>query len=351
MPDATVEAVPLADGRPGTTEALAERDDVVVLSGATLAPAPTERARAVVYGTSRPLGALLASALDTDARTVLIALGNAPGADTAWADGGAGLLVGLAEGLGIPVPAPARLCSGASGLRGVTAEDLPDLGALRQALAGRDIRAASHAPEALLGLGGLAGSLAPDVVDAAVSQDLERALGDLVQAIASQRSGTLVGRDLLGGAGARTSSARAVADHARELGALRGGAAGGGVALMLAALGVPLVPAARAVAELADLPARTAAADLVVVVMPRLDGGESHDGVLPVVADGAIERVVPVVVLAGTSLSGRREWSGLGVAAVHETGWSTVTDLLDDDGIVRDEAAERIARVARTWRF
>lgn len=351
VPDATVETVPLADGRPGTAEALATHPDAVVLSGATLAPAASERPGAVVRGSSRAFGALLASALDSDARTLLLALGNAPGADTGWADGGAGLLVGLAEGVGIPVPQAERLCAGTTGLRGVTADDLPDLGALRRALAGRDIRAAHHAPDALLGLGGLAGSLAPDVVDAATSQDIERALGDLVQAIASQRAGTLVGRDLLGGASTAASNARAVADHARELGAIRGGAAGGGAALMLAALGVPLVPAARAIADLVDLPAHTVDADLVAVIVPRLDGGESHDGVLPVVADEAMSRAVPVVVLAGTSLSGRREWSALGVAAVHETGWTSAAELLDDDGGLRDDAAERVARVARTWRF
>ncbi|MBD9700231.1 glycerate kinase [Flavimobilis sp. GY10621] len=347
----SVDVLPLADGRSGTAEALAGVRDVVVLSDATLVAPGTDRADAVRNGSSRPLGTLLASALTTDARTVLVALGADAGTGTAWADGGAGMLVGLADGLGVPVPDSSRLVAGGAALRGVTADDLPDLGALRRALAGRDVRVAHRAPDALLGLGGLAGGLVPDVLDAVAAQDLERALGDLVHAIAGARAGTLVGRDLLGAATTSTTSARAISDHARELGALRGGAAGGGAALALAALGVPLAPAAPLVADLVGVTSAVAQADLVVVVVPVLDGDESHDGVLPAVADAALDAAVPVVVLAGTSLSGRREWSALGVAAVHETGWAVPDDVLDADGAVADEAAERVARIARTWRL
>ncbi len=346
-----VDVLPLADGRSGTAEALAGVRDVVVLSDATLVAPGTDRADAVRNGSSRPLGTLLASALTTDARTVLVALGADAGTGTAWADGGAGVLVGLADGLGVPVPDSSRLVAGGAALRGVTADDLPDLGVLRRALAGRDVRVAHRAPDALLGLGGLAGGLVPDVLDAAAAQDLERALGDLVHAIAGARAGTLVGRDLLGAATSSTTSARAISDHARELGALRGGGAGGGAALALAALGVPLAPAAPLIADLVDVTSAVAQADLVVVVVPVLDGDESHDGVLPAVADAALDAAVPVVVLAGTSLSGRREWSALGVAAVHETGWAVPDDVLGADGAVQDCAAERAARIARTWRL
>ncbi len=347
----SVDVLPLADGRSGTAEALSGVRDVVVLSDATLVAPGTDRADAVRNGSSRPLGTLLASALTTDVRTVLVALGADAGTGTAWADGGAGMLVGLADGLGVPVRDSSRLVAGGAALRGVTADALPDLGALRRALAGRDVRVAHRAPDALLGLGGLAGGLVPDVLDAAAAQDLERALGDLVHAIAGARAGTLVGRDLLGAATSSTTSARAISDHARELGALRGGAAGGGAALALAALGVPLVPAAPLVADLVGVTSAVAQADLVVVVVPVLDGDESHDGVLPAVADAALDAAVPVVVLAGTSLSGRREWSALGVAAVHETGWAVPDDVLGADGAVQDWAAERVARIARTWRL
>lgn len=349
--EVSVDILPLADGRSGTAEALAGVRDVVVLSDATLVAPGTDRADAVRNGSSRPLGTLLASALTTDARTVLVALGAAAGTGTAWADGGAGMLVGLADGLGVPVPDSSRLVAGGAALRGVTAGDLPDLDALRRALSGRDVRVAHRAPDALLGLGGLAGGLVPDVLDAVAAQDLERALGDLVHAIASARAGTLVGRDLLGAATSSTTSAHAVSDHARELGALRGGAAGGGAAFALAALGVPLAPAAPLVADLVGVSSAVAQADLVVVVVPVLDGDESHDGVLPAVADAALDAAVPVVVLAGTSLSGRREWSALGVAAVHETGWAVPDDVLGADGAVQDDAAERVARIARTWRL
>jgi len=349
--DVGVDVLPLADGRTGTAEALVPATDVVVLTDATLVDPAVPRAAAVTHGSSHALGTLLASALTTDARTVLVALGDARASTLPWADGGAGLLVGLAEGLGVPVPDAARLTAGGPALRGATPGDLPDLGALRRALAGRDVRVAHRSPDALLGLAGLAGSLVPDVLDAAASQELERALGDLVHAVAGARAGTIVGRDLLGAASLPSSGARAVADDARALGAARGGAAGGGAALALAALGVPLVPAAPVVADLVGAGARVAAADLVVVVVPVLDGDEAHDGVLPVVAEAALDAAVPVVVLAGTSLSGRREWSALGVAAVHETGWHVPDDLLDGADTLSAAAAERVARVARTWRL
>lgn len=357
-PDAGVRALALGDGRPGTAEAVrasGRAEDVLVLAADVVDGGPRARDDAVDAlrsGTSRELGRLLAGALATDARTIVVALGGEPGRDIAWADAGAGLLEGLAEGLGVAVPSPGRLAAGGLALAGTRPEDLPDLGALRAHLAGRDVRVLHHRPDALLGLGGLAGTLATGLLDAAEAQDLERALGDLVQAVAGARGGTLVGRDLLGASLSATSApGRSVAEHARELGAARGGAAGGGAGLALAALGARAVAGAPGVAELVGLEAELADADLVVVVAPVLDGDESHDGVVPVVAGIALDRLVPTVVLAGASFAGRREWSALGVAAVHETGWRTAADVVGADGRATVDAVERTARVARTWRL
>ena len=57
----------------------------------------------------------------------------------------------------------------------------------------------------------------------------------------------------------------------------------------------------------------------------------SFDGSLATVAQVALDHAVPVAALVGGSEAGRREWSAIGVAGVHETGhadaeWWTSSD-------------------------
>ena len=358
VPHADVQPVLLGDGSAGFAETArghladpAADGAALFLETASVAAAEVADVRArtrdgaadalAEHGSSAPVGELLAAALETCARTIVVGAGDALGADTAWADGGAGMLAALAERLGV-AGASDRLRQGAGALAGIDAHDLPDLLALRDALAGRDIVVAQRGDRTLLGLGGLAAGLSQHAVGAATTQRLERNLGDLSLAVGRARSGSLVGRDLLG---APVDVATSSPDHlARALAATPGAAAGGGVGFMLAALGARVRRAIDVVADLAHLREKIAASDLVVVVAPAIDAAEVHDGVLPAVAQVALDHAVPVAALVGESEAGRREWSAIGVAGVHETGHADAAWWTSSD-----EVGERVARVARTW--
>ncbi|MFB7798588.1 hypothetical protein [Isoptericola sp. NPDC056134] len=103
-----------------------------------------------------------------------------------------------------------------------------------------------------------------------------------------------------------------------------------GVFVPLDALGLSSV----AGPEEGPLAGPAAAADLVVVHVPVLDGTTLREGSVPAAVAAAAPHAVPVVVLAGRSEVSRREWSGAGVSGVHETG---------------ADAVPATARVARTW--
>lgn len=84
-------------------------------------------------------------------------------------------------------------------------------------------------------------------------------------------------------------------------------------------------------AEGALLAEAAARADVVVVYVTRLDGGELHRGVVVEAAAAAAPHAVPVVVVTERSEVSRREWSTAGLSGVHET------------------TGGDVARVARTW--
>lgn len=326
-PDDVVVPQPLADGGPGFVEVarpLMAADPGLLVLETALAPAG---ATDLAAGTSLELGRMLGAAIATDARTIALGIGLA--SSHGWADGGAGLLVGLADVVGVPVPGRERLLAGGLGLGGVRAQDLPDVARLRRALGARDVVGAYRSSDPVLGLAGLAAGLADArTLDAAVAQELERNLGDLAHALAAHAG--LAGRDLLAGPG--------TAGSVRTLGALPG--AGGGAALVLHALGARLVPGLRLVADRAGLGAAVDASDVVVVVVPAVDGGEMHDGTVALVGEVALGAAVPVVVVTGHCVAGRREWAAAGISAVYEEPRrsAAVSDVL---GVV--------PRVARTW--
>lgn len=331
-PRDAVVAQALADGGPGFVEVarplMAADPGLLVLETALAPEGPAGAGMTdLVAGTSLELGRMLGAALATDARTIALGLGPAP--VHGWADGGAGLLVGLSEVLGVPVPGRDRLVAGGAGLGGVRATDLPDVARLRRALGARDVVGAYRSSDPVLGLAGLAAGLAEARrLDPVVAQDLEHNLGDLAHALAALAG--LAGRDLLAGSGPAAS--------VRALGALPG--AGGGAALVLHALGVRLAPGLRVVADRAGLDAAIDGSDVVVVVVPAVDGGEMHDGTVALVGELALEAAVPVVVVAGHCVAGRREWAAAGISAVYEEPRrsAAASDVL---GVV--------PRVARTW--
>ncbi|UZN05348.1 glycerate kinase [Cellulomonas sp. S1-8] len=365
-PHDDVATCPLADGGPGfvaTLHATLGGDvEAITVTSPLGAPAPAAllRVGATVHvetahalgldlvppdrrdptrTTSRGAGELLAAALP-GARRVVVGLGG-----SATNDAGAGLLLALAQALlpagSVPADVAGRLGAGGGGLGDVGADDLRWLPDLRAALRGVDLLAAADVDVPLLGLSGASAGFSPQKgATPQQAQDLERALGAFAHAATTAlgpvRTGP--GADLLAAPDAR----------AGRLSALPGAGAAGGLGFALALLGARLLPGASLVADVVDLPARIAAADLVVTGEGRTDWQSLHGKVVAEVAARALPYAVPTVVVSGEVLVGRRELSAAGIAAAYAVAAdpdAVRAALADPAGTLR----ARTARVARTW--
>lgn len=360
-PDDEVTACPLSDGGPGfvatlhsalggelvpvtVTSPVGVPTPAVVLVVGTTAYVETAQAlglplvpadrRDPTRTSSRGAGELLAAALGTGARRVVLGLGG-----SATNDGGAGALVGLARALGLDGPAD-LLDAGGGALGAVTPEDLVGLRDLRDRLRGTELVVATDVDVPLLGLHGASAGFAPQKgATPEQAQDLERALGRFAHA-ATAALGDAVRPDLL--AGARTASATS------RLTAAPGAGAAGGLGFGLALLGGRLVPGAVVVADAVGLDDLIADHDVVVTGEGRFDWQSLHGKVAAEVASRALAHAVPTVVLAGEVLVGRRELSAAGITAAYavgETPEQVAAALADPAGSL----AARAARVARTW--
>ena len=292
--------------------------------------------------TSFGVGQLIRAALGLGARRIVVGLGG-----SATNDGGAGMLAGL--GLAAPV-----LRGGGGGLGAVVEEDLDGLTALRRELAGVDLVIAADVDVPLLGLhGASAGFAAQKGATPEQAQELERALGQLADVVARVVSVDGVRTSLLatgpapGGAGAGVGAAQARA-ASRALSQLPGSGAAGGLGFGLAVLGGRVLPGAQVVAAAVDLEGRVREADVVLTGEGSLDWQSLHGKVVQAVALQGMNQGVPVVVVAGQVLIGRREWGAAGIAGAY-----AVADRPDQvDAALADPAgtlAARVERVARTW--
>jgi glycerate kinase len=197
-------------------------------------------------------------------------------------------------------------------------------------LAGRELVVAVDTEVPLLGLHGASALLAlPDatglVVAPTAAQGLESAFGRWVHAL-----GTVLGPG-----------------RVRALAGERGAGAGGGLALGLSLLGGQLREGPGLVAELVGLPGLVADADLVVTAAPVLDPHVLHDSPLAVCSAQGAAHALPVVVITGEAVLGRRESAAQGLSGVYAladgtAGWQELGDLA---AALRDRAT----RVARTW--
>jgi glycerate kinase len=243
-------------------------------------------------------------------------------------DAGAGLLAAL--GVAPVVPDASAQIEAA-----VDAGTLPDRVAraaerFAGILAGRELVVAVDTEVALLGLHGASALLAvPDatglVVAPTAAQGLESAFGRWVHAL-----GTALGPG-----------------RVRALAGERGAGAGGGLAFGLSLLGGQLREGPGLVAEMVDLPGLVADADLVVTAAPVLDPHVLHDSPLAVCSAQAAAHALPVVVIAGEAVLGRRESAAQGLSGVYAltdgaAGWQELGDLA---AALRDRATA----VARTW--
>ena len=249
-----------------------------------------------------------------------------------WADGGAGLLAGLADTFAASDAAgnedsPLPIAVTAPG-------GLPDLVALRARLATKQFVVATRSTAPLLGLGGLAATLNDaDLLDSERAHGLERSLGDFAHEVAGAWGSSMVGQNLLAGRSAGASEAdgigtapsaggthavdgRAISARARELTSRPGVAAGGGVAFILSVLGAQVLPGLEVSAERERLDDALVDADAIMVVSPVLDAIEMHDGATTLVSARALALGIPVLVLTGDTHAGRREWAAIGVSAM-----------------------------------
>ncbi|MGQ9571761.1 MAG: glycerate kinase [Dehalococcoidia bacterium] len=295
LPDASLTLVPMADGGPGTVEAVVAAakngrrmtaavhdalgrpleaawgiidDDTAVVemaaaSGLTLlAESERDPRIASTYGT----GELIRAALDAGCRRIIVGMGG-----SATNDGGAG----MAQALG------ARLLDGAG-------QDLPpggaalarlariDLSGLDSRLGGCQVRAASDVFNPLCGPQGASLVYGPQKgATAEVAQELDAALRHYAQVIE---------RDL----------------GVRVLDLAGAGAAGGLGAGLVAFLGAEIVLGAQLVAEAVGLRQKLDGADLVITGEGRLDVQTGFGKAVWEVARLARECGLPVIAIAGS---------------------------------------------------
>lgn len=139
----------------------------------------------------------------------------------------------------------------------------------------------------------------------------------------------------------RVWAAELVAASGREVTALPGAGAAGGLGAALLALGARRESGAGVIATHTGTADQIAAADVIVTGEGRLDDQSLHGKVVGALAAAARSRQVPVLVLAGQV--------GLDPMAVQQAGISAAHSLADYAGSVRraiDDAADQLAGLA-----
>ncbi len=314
------ERVPMrASGPTGTQVATsyARRSDVAVIELADccgLVRLPGGRPDPL-GASSLGLGEVIASALRTGCRQVVIGIGG-----SASTDGGAGLLMGLGARILDEQGEPIGL-GGAALARAATL----DLSGLPPELRGAQLTVASDVDNPLCGRDGAAAVYGPQ--KGATEQDvhtLDTALRHWAEVV-----------------GAATG-----ADHAGDKGA---GAAGGVGFAAVAVLGAALRPGIDLVLDLVGFRDRLAGCRLVVTGEGKLDE-QTLSGKAPAgVAAAAREAGITTVAVAGQSTLRDDQLRGSGIAAVYP-----LTDLEPEpERCIRDAGPllERLAaRIADDWR-
>src|SRR4051794_1213991 len=331
-PDDALELAPMSDGGPGFTDVLHEAlggellavtvrgprgnptPAGVLLAGDRHQVAYVESAQACglhltegegaegasTYG----VGELVAAAIDSGARTVVVGLGG-----SGTNDGGAGLLAALGATADVP------LDRGGAGLDGVTTVDISGA---RERVGETTLVAASDVDNPLTGLFGATKVFGPQ--KGLPEERLPLADGWLEQYAAALD---------------------------RRVSLEKGAGAAGGLGYALLLLGATREPGVELVAEAAGLAERARAADLVVTGEGAFDFSSGAGKVPHGVAAVAEAALRPCVVLAGQVLVGAREMRALGIESAY-----SLVDTVGKERAFADPAgalAELAARVARTW--
>ena len=256
--------------------------------------------------TSRGVGELMAAAVNGGATRIVVGVGG-----TGTCDGGAGLL----EALGATSQPSGELSRGGTRLADLTALDLaPALEAVSRCA----IEVATDVDVPLLGARGAARGFAPQ--KGATEEQVDRL------EVAMAHWATLLGRSADG----------------RSAAIALGSGAGGGLGAALIRLGARRVPGIGTVLEAADISGLIGSVDLVVTGEGSFDWQSLRGKVVAGVAAAALERAVPVLVLAGRVEVSRREWITAGIAAAFPA-------AAEPGEAHRDGVARAAARAARTW--
>lgn len=268
------------------------------------------------------VGELIEAAVGEGATRVVVGLGG-----SGTNDGGAGMLAALGAG------DPEALGLGGAALSELAGNALDGLTVVRQRLQAIELVLATDVDSPLLGFHGASAVFAPQKgATPEMVQQLEFALAHFA---AIAREVVPSGRDLLTGKVIRLD---------REPGA---GAAGGlGYGLLL--LGGHRVSGVQAVLEAVGFDALVQTTDLVVTGEGSFDWQSLRGKVVAGVAEAALARARPTVVIAGQALVGRRDTMALGISgayAVAENPGQLAAALADPAGTL----STRAARVASTW--
>ena len=265
--------------------------------------------------TSYGVGQLIAAAIDSGARRIVVGLGG-----TASTDGGAGMLAALGATARDAAGAPIALEAGGAALAGVVTVDLAPA---RARVADVEIVVASDVDSPLLGSRGAArGFAAQKGADDAAVEELEAALTSYSRAIGRQADGK---------------------NPAVALGA----GAGGGLGYGLMLLGGRRVPGIETVMGVLGLEAAIGVSDLVITGEGCFDWQSLRGKVVSGVAAAALNQGRPVVVLAGRVEVGKREYVALGITEAHAA--SADGDVPATPAEAARALAERAARVASQW--
>jgi glycerate kinase len=329
---------PLSDGGPGFVEVLATaldgrrlavdtvdplgrpaRGDVLLAGGTAYVESAqacglhllTPQERNVNVTTSYGLGLLLAAAVEAGATEIVVGLGG-----SAVNDAGAGMLAALGAG---PVDESGyALPYGGAPL--ITAAALEGAPRLRQVR----LVAATDVDNPLTGLHGASSVYGPQ--KGATREDVLR-----LDAALDHFAGVL-------------EQAFAI-DNLRTL---PGGGAAGGIGAALLALGGEVVSGIGLITSLIGLEAQLDVADLVITGEGSFDHQSLRGKVAAGIANGARDRGVPCVVIAGRNETGHREAASAGVTETYA--------LVDHFGSVEQAMAEPArglrevsARLARLW--
>lgn len=262
------------------------------------------------HATSFGVGQLIKAAIKSGAQRIVVGLGG-----TATNDAGAGALAALGA------TADGPLDAGGSSLRRVSEVDLsPAL----ETVAGVDIIAATDVDNPLLGLRGCSRNYAPQ--KGATEEQVMRLEGALENF-----------HDVIGRRGDGKDPAVAL-----------GAGAGGGIGYALMLLGAKRVPGISTVMDIVDLPGLVAEADLVITGEGRFDWQSLRGKVVSGVSSLALANAKPCVVIAGDVAVGRREFSGIGVAAAYSCA-EQVGGTQRSLEAPKQSLSAVSARVARTW--